>query len=143
MSNLVKVVAVVVGIVVLFVGIFFLSGLISIATAPFRGEVDKNEKVEADGDYRIAAYDEFYKLCSTVQSKNDQIEILESEMSTTTDPDRKATLQSGITAQKNTKSELVREYNSKAAGTYTKGQFRDSDLPYELPTEGDVTCNVS
>ncbi len=142
-SNLVKVVGVVVAVIVLLVGLFYLSGAISIFTAPFRGEVDKNEKVEADGDYRIAAYDEFYKLCSSVQSKNDQINILQLEMNTTTDETRKAQLQSAITAQQNTKAELVNEYNSKAAGEYTKGQFRDSDLPYEIDVnDEEVECNT-
>lgn len=105
--------------------------------------MEKNERVEGNGDYRIAAYDEFYKLCSTAQAKNDQIDVLQSELDFATDPDRKAQLQSGITAQKNTKAELVREYNSKAASEYTKGQFKDSNLPSELPSEGDITCNVS
>ena len=126
--------------VVLYV---YVPGVVSIVTAPFRGEVDKNEKVEADGDYRIAAYDEFYRLCSSIQSKNDQIEVLEAEMGASTDEARKAQLQSGITANRNTKAELVNEYNAKAAGDYTRGQFRDSDLPYSIdPNSEEVVCDA-
>jgi hypothetical protein len=133
---------VVFGVIVVFLAIMFVSGLLSIATAPFRGEVEKHELVEADGSYRIAAYDQFYQLCSSIQSKNDQIKILKSEMDSSTDDARKAQLQSGITANQNTKAELVNEYNSKAASEYTRGQFKDSDLPFEISSSQErVVCN--
>lgn len=129
--------------VAVILAITYIAGGISMLTAPFRGEVDKRERVEADGAYRIAAYDEFQKLCGTIQSKNEQIEILRQEMDTTTDPDRQAQLQSGITAHQNTRSELINEYNTKAASDYTRGQFRDSDLPYRIdPTAEEVACSA-
>ncbi len=137
------VLGVVIGVILLMLAIMFVSGTLSILTAPFRGEVEKNELVEADGSYRIAAYDQFYQLCSSVQSKNDQIKILKDEMAISTDEDRKKQLQSGITANQNTKAELVNEYNSKAASEYTKGQMKDSDLPEQLnQNEERVVCNA-
>lgn len=133
-----------IGVIAVFLAVLYVSGLLSILTAPFRGEVAKNERVEADGSYRIAAYDEFYSMCSSIQSKNDQVKILKAEMKDSTDEERKKQLQSGVTAQQNTKAELVNDYNSKAASKYTAGQFRDSDLPYQISLEEEkVTCNAS
>lgn len=123
------------------VAIIFIGGAISIATANFRGTVDKNEKINADGGYRIAAYDEFYSLCSSIQSQADGIENQEEELENTEDPDRKETLESGILAMKNSRAETINEYNSKAAATGTRGQFRDSDLPYEIDSDEEVSCN--
>ncbi len=135
------VIAAIVAVLVLSVGLMFVTGTISIFTAPFRGEVEKNELVEADGSYRIAAYDEFYKLCSSIKSKNDQIKIFTNELAVTENKSRKVQLLSAITAQQNVKAELVNEYNSKAASEYTKGQFRDSDLPYEIDMDSEnIQC---
>jgi hypothetical protein len=144
MNNIVKGFLLVLGTVAVVLTLIFLPGIISIATAPFRGEVEKHELVEADGSYRIAAYDQFYQLCSSIQSQNDTIKNLEDEMDSATDEQRKQQLQSGITANKNTKAQLANEYNAKAASEYTRGQFKDSDLPYQIsPTEERVTCNAS
>lgn len=121
-------------------GAIYIIGNILMSTANFRGEVGVKEKVEADGDYRIAAYDEFYSLCSAIQSKNAAIKNIEAEMKYA-DKDRKAELQSAITAQRNVKAELVNEYNAKATAEGTRGQFRDSELPYQIkPDDEEVSC---
>ena len=144
MSNVFKGVLIFLGVIALFVGIMFVSGLVSIATAPFRGEVEKHELVEADGSYRIAAYDQFYQMCSSVQSHNDKIKVLENEMKNSSDEERIKQLQSGITANQNTKAELVNDYNTKAASEYTKGQMKDSDLPDRLSVDDkEVVCTAN
>ncbi len=123
------------------VGAIYIIGGILSTTADFRGEVDKREKVVADGDYRIAAYDEFYKLCSSIQSQNDQIENQKALIKATSDPDQKEVYRAGLVAHQNTKAELIREYNAKAAAEGTRGQFRDSELPYEIdPDQEEVSC---
>lgn len=119
-------------------------GLFSIVTAPFRGEVSKHEQIEANGSYRIAKYDEFYDMCASIQSKNDQINVLEDELRSTTDKKRADVLQSGITANKNMKAQIVNDYNAQAASNYTAGQMKDSDLPYQIGVnEENVICNAS
>ncbi len=63
------------------------------------------------------------------------------ELDITQDATRKQQLVIAITAQRNVKAELVNEYNSKAASEYTKGQFKDSDLPYQIDSETEnVQC---
>ncbi len=131
-------------IVVAILAVILVVGGIKFVTADFRGQIDKREKVNADGGYRIAAYEEFYKLCSTVQAKNDEIGNLEAAVETASDDERKAELEGAILAQRNTKAELVREYNAKAAAEGTRGQFRDSELPYEINSnQEDVQCGTA
>lgn len=108
--------------------------------APFQGEAEKRQQVEGDGDYRIAAYDEFYSLCSSASSAQDKIENQEAQIAATEDPQQKQVLQSGVLAMENQLDEIVNKYNTKAASDYTSGQFRDSDLPYQLDSEQEITC---
>lgn len=130
--------------VAVVLAVMLIAGGIQFVTADFRGVVDKREKINADGGYRIAAYEEFYKLCSTVQAKNDEIGNLEAAVDSASDVERKAELEGAILAQRNTKAELVREYNAKAAAEGTRGQFRDSELPYEIDSnQEDVQCGTA
>lgn len=113
---------------------------ISMDTAERRGQAAQEERVKADGDYRLAARDEFYKLCSTVEAQQQEIELLEADAKAATG-ERKELLESGVTAKRNTMVENAEEYNAKAANEASRGQFRDAELPRELdPLEEEVSC---
>jgi hypothetical protein len=49
--------------------------------------------------------------------------------------DDKQRVQTNITGQLTARSRGVAQYNADARKDYTIGQFRASDLPYELPVE--------
>lgn len=140
MSEIWKVgMAVGVAIAVIVSAIYVIGGIQS-STAGFRGGVEKKERVVGDGDYRIAQYDHFYELCSAIQAKNENIENLEA-LRDASDKDRREELDAAIAAQKNTKNELVQEYNADAAANGTKGKYRASELPYQIdPDDEEVSC---
>lgn len=108
-------------------------------TADTRGQVDANERIKADGGNRIAEYERFFDLCSSAMTTQDQIDNLEDEAKTAEEP-RLTQISSSITALKGKLSENVNDYNSAASRDYTSGQFRDSNLPFELDREKEISC---
>ena len=121
--------------VAIIVGLIYLSGGISMLTAPFRGEVAEKEITEADGNYRISAYEEFYDNNARVEALNTQICTMKANTSL---PDEQR--ETNVLALTNTRTDLVNEYNADARKTDTRAKFKASDLPYELPAEA-PPCN--
>lgn len=132
-------------IVVIVIGFMWIFGVgfMSQTTAPWRGETEKKERVEGSGNYRIAAYDHFFDLCSSVQTKEASIENLRAELKADPPPSeqRKTVIQASMSALMNSRAEAINEYNADARKEYTRGQFRDSDLPFQLRMkELNTTC---
>lgn len=128
--------AAVVLVVVLIIGAMYLFGfgLFQRGTADFRGGTEQIEKTKGSGDYRIASYDHFFNLCASVQSKEATIDALEKELSRKPDPSESRTEQiyAAITANEAIRAETINQYNVDAKKEATVGQFRASNLPYEL-----------
>lgn len=118
-------------------------GLFTDATANRQGETSKKQQVEGNGSYRIAAYDHFYDLCAGVRTSEEAIDSFRAELATTTDPSRKTVLNASITAQRANRADAINQYNADARKSYTLGQFKSSDLPYELDTTAkETTCTA-
>lgn len=112
-----------------------------LATADFRGTVERNERIQGDGDYRIAKYNQFYSLCSDIVAQQNTIENQEEALQMTDDPEQQEVYESGILAAKNSQDENIATYNSLATDTNDNAsQFRDSGLPYQIEDGEDVTC---
>lgn len=131
LAVLVGIGVIVVALIIGLVGIFGF-GWLSNSTANFRGEVSKRNLVEANGAYRIAAYDHFFDLCQQVQAKEASITNVQDELKTTTDQQRALILNASITALRNSRADLITQYNTDSDKSYTVGQFKSSHLPYEL-----------
>lgn len=110
----------------------------SSVTAEQRGQRAVRENTQANGNFRQAAYEEFFQLCSSAKTKQESIENLNEEAKTASDS-RKETIGVSVTALKNSLSEVVNEYNTKA-NEYTRAQFLDSKLPYPLNTKDTIQC---
>lgn len=134
----VKVALAVVILIVIGIGITLLSGGLTILLAPFQGEVEKSQQVEGSGEYRVAQHDYFYNLCSDIQAKQQNIALLE-ESAKTASGEEKQKIQDSITANKFQLNEMVSQYNADASNDYTKGQFKDDELPYQINAEEEVT----
>ncbi|AXK37170.1 hypothetical protein DVA86_07860 [Streptomyces armeniacus] len=106
-------------------------------TAPFRGEADKRERTEGSGAFRIATYEEFFGLCTAVQTKEGTIKALEEERGTAT-ASRRARIDTSLTALKSSRAEAVHEYNSRAAQEH-RSAFKDRDLPPRLDVNDTAT----
>lgn len=113
-----------------------------VATADFFGQ--GNQEIETNRtDFRIPAYDRFFDLCSQVQSDKQRLESLEQELDVAQpDADRREQIFASMTAIRNGIAENVNQYNVDSAKEGTVGQFKASELPYRLETEGDTECVV-
>lgn len=108
-------------------------GVFQRSTANFRGRTGAIEKTRGNGDYRVAQYDWFFSQCGAVQAQEDRIKIFT--------PDTSPTGTANLSAVEATRASLIREYNAKAAATGTSGQFRASDLPFQIdPNQKDTSC---
>jgi|SRR5690625_2768523 len=114
-------------------------GFLQRETADFRGETKQIEDTQANSDYRMAAYDRFYDKCASVQSIESKIQNMEEELDGTEETQRKTVLKTSITASKNKRAELINSYNADARKEATRGQFKASDLPYELNENEEAT----
>lgn len=109
------------------------------ATAPLRGATEAREQTVGSGDFRLAAYEHFFGLCTSVQAQEGRAAALERELEEGTSASREAQVQASLTAVRAQRSELIAEYNNDAAAEYTRGQFRDGDLPYQLNEDEEST----
>lgn len=107
-------------------------------SADVRGRIDANETIKS-GANRIAQYDYFFALCAAVQDAEAALAAQQALLSV--DPEDKRVLANiaGITAAR---ASLINEYNVRAAREYTSGQFRDSELPYQLSAAAERTTCV-
>lgn len=126
--------------VALFLAAVYGGGLMQRMTADFRGETGQIEQTQADADYRISAYDQFYDKCAGIQTLESKISNLSDELEETDDEQRKSVLNTSITASKNKRAELINDYNADARKEATRGQFKASDLPYEIDINEEGTA---
>lgn len=110
-------------------------------TAEPRGLQAQRELVEADGDYRIAAYEHFFDLCAAVQSRESTIEQLEAELPGA-EPRRAEQIRTTLTALRSSRASAVHEYNADARKAATEGKFRDLGLPSRLELQKETSCAV-
>jgi len=104
-------------------------------TASIKGKVEAVEIIES-GTNRIAQYEHFFNLCAAVQSLEAGISASmdEFELTSSANTRDRARILSNITGKKSQRLRSINQYNVDARKTYTNAQFRDSNLPYQLPT---------
>ncbi|MGW1436908.1 hypothetical protein ACWD7M_16860 [Streptomyces griseus] len=112
----------------LLVGVFFTFRWI---TADIRGEASKREQTVANGAFRLATYEEFFDLCAAVQTSEQQLAALHTELDGKPGPDREERIRSSITAVTASRAESINTYNSKATQEH-RTAFQDANLPYTL-----------
>lgn len=101
------------------------------STADYRGQTAAIERTKADADFRISSYQKFFDLCGRVQAQEDRIRILADSTSPNAATD--------LVAVRSIRADLVREYNNLATRDFTEGQFRASQLPYQLAIDNEET----
>src|SRR5690625_1533972 len=132
------------GIAALFLAITYGGGALQRLTADFRGETGQIEQTEANSDYRISAYDQFYDKCASVQSIESKISNLQEELDETNDKQSQSIVKTSITASKKKRAEMIQSYNADARKEDTRGKFKASDLPYELnENEEETVCEAN
>lgn len=120
----------IIGGIVLIVAIVVGAYAIKYYTADVRGRVNANEKIKS-GDSRIAGYDHFFNLCAAIQADEGQLDALEVELNTATGDDI-SRIQANIAGVSAQRLDSIFSYNADARKGYTIGQFRSSQLPFQL-----------
>lgn len=116
-----------------------------VATAGIYGRGEARIQIQSAAN-RIASYEHFFNLCAAVQGQEAQIDALEAELAQHAEgsKDRARTL-TNLTGVRAARGRSIAQYNADARKDYTSGQFRDSDLPYQLdateyPEGGKTSC---
>lgn len=133
-----KIVLMVVGVVGALVAFAAVMFAIQWFSAPARGALQAREQIQS-GANRITQYNKFFNVCADIQAKEDAIRIMDRSLSTAAVDDHERIL-INITALQTLRVKAIRQYNADAAKSYTNGQFRASDLPYEIKVEGETEC---
>lgn len=126
MSKIIAIVGALAAVIGLTVGLDIFGLWYRAETAPIRGKSNAEVQIES-APSRIQRYEEFFALCQSVQTKEDQILALQANQTM-----KPAKRDIAITAQQAARSQLINEYNSKSAQAYTAARFKDSNLPSEL-----------
>lgn len=103
-----------------------------VATAGLVGAGSARIQIQSAGS-RIAAYNHFFDLCASVQSNESRIDGLTDARAGATSDFERERLNVSLAGVHALRMEAIRDYNADARKDYTIGQFRDSDLPYQLP----------
>lgn len=123
-------IAAVLGLIAVALVAAYALGWFSDTTVDRRGQTAQQEQTRGDGTYRIAQYDMFFTLCGQVEAQEGAIDDAAANTAGLPQPIAATNLQAAV----QTRRDLVADYNSRAARSGTSGQFRDSTLPYQLPT---------
>lgn len=110
--------------------------------APYQGKLQARQQIQGNGDFRIQAYNQFFDLCATVTTLDQQLQqtLAQEKADKGSDLSRDKI---NFGAQFNSRNEAANQYNVNAQKHYTVGQFKASDLPYQIPSyqKGQVfTC---
>jgi len=127
------------GIVLTAVGIALIWGLVAgiwglgVATAGIYGRGEAHKEINS-ADFRIAAYESFFNQYASIKGLEGQIDELTATLALLEPGTREYnyTLTS-LTGTKGLRHQAIQRYNADAMKDWTEGQFRDSDLPYQIP----------
>ena len=121
---------------------------LQVATAGIYGRGEARIQIQS-ADFRIAAQATFFDQCAGIQGNEAQIDALNvtlaAEGISQRTRDFTITQLGGVTA---TRKAAIAKYNADSANTYLEGQFRDANLPFQLPLTdypegGPTTCTAA
>lgn len=107
---------------------------INVATAGLVGRGKAHIQIQS-AESRIANYEHFFNLCAAVQTDEASIDAQTQVLATAKDEDDRSRINQNLGALQANRARSIYQYNVDAAKDYTSGQFRDSQLPYELSAE--------
>lgn len=114
-----------------------------VATAGLVGRGQAHITIQS-GSNRIAQYDKFFNTCASIQGLEGSIFELERSYASAPPADNFEASQrvSNLAGLRALRRQAIAQYNADAAKSYTNGQFRSSDLPYQINAEGTKTSCV-
>lgn len=127
-------------VIVGFVAIVLVGALMWV-WAPWQGKIQERNQTVGNGTYRIAAYEQFFNDCGSIQALEVQIDNAAAASSV---PEQATNL----LALENQHASLATQYNADSAKADTRAHFKDSRLPYTInpvyaPGQEHVVCALS
>lgn len=108
------------------------------ATAGLFGRIEAEVQIESAGS-RIANYEHFFNLCVSVQKAEAGLDAQHDALEGAETVRERERIRANIAGLQVARLGGIQQYNADARKDYTKGRFRDSDLPWDLPeTEYDT-----
>ena|SRR5688572_14589586 len=126
---------------VIFAGIWGAAYAVGWVTAPWRGAADARETIQADGNFRIQAYTQFYNMCTSIQALERDIDQQIALLKTSTIENEQRILRANVAGLGGTRDGAIAKYNNDSQKQWTIAQFKSEALAYELPTSPYVTVN--
>ena len=127
------IVAIILGSVLLWLAIASAVWGLRVATAGIYGRGQAHIQIQS-ADFRIAAYDHFFNQYASIKGLEGQIDELTNQLSQVTPRTREYNYTlSSLTGTKGLRHRAIQDYNADAQKSWTEGQFRDNDLPYQIP----------
>jgi hypothetical protein len=104
-----------------------------VATAGIYGKGEAHKQIQS-ADFRLQAYNSFFDQYASIKSLEGQIDELTAQLEMTSKGTREyAYTLSSLTGTKGLRHTAIQKYNADAQKNWTQGQFRDNDLPYQIP----------
>lgn len=104
-----------------------------VATAGIFGSGEARKQIQS-AEFQIEAYQSFFNQCASIQGLEGKIDELARQLEQFARGSREYNITSvSLTGVKGARHEAIAKYNQDAFKDYTEGQFRDRDLPYQIP----------
>lgn len=108
-------------------------------TAEVRGVVGAEEQIQS-APSRIANYNYFFDLCAAIQGHEASLGAQARQLDQVTTERERNRILANIAGLEGQRARSIARYNQDARKEYTRGQFRDSQLPYQLSEGADTSC---
>lgn len=109
-------------------------------TAPITGRIGQKAIVHSPLE-RMGAYNHFFDLCASIQSHEAMLRAQRQALADATTPDDQSRIRANIAGITGQRARVIAQYNADSRKNYTVGQFRDSNLPYQIDLKGDTSCD--
>lgn len=122
-----------VGVIALYIVIASAVWGFGVATAGIFGRGEAHKQIQS-ADFRIQAYETFFNQCASIQGLEGQSDELTAALGRYDRGSREYNITvTSIAGVKGARHQAIAKYNQDALKNWTEGQFRDSDLPYQIP----------
>lgn len=133
MGTVAKIVVAILACMVLIWGIVAAGWGIKVATAGLYGRGEAHVQIHS-ANFMIEAYNSFHDQYGSILALEGQIVETETYLKTLEPNSREYTFASiNLLSLRNLRHTAIQKYNADARKNWTEGQFRDADLPYQIP----------
>lgn len=112
-------------------------------TAPIRGAVDARETIQADGNFRIQAYNQFYNQCASIQGLERDIDASLILFTSSDNENDRRIARANMTGISAARDGAIAVYNTESHKQWTVAQFKSEALVYEIPTGSYLTYDAT